>query len=162
MISQWAYYITEGCPAVTGRSSLVDEKGELDLQMVCPDPAYKLTLQEWVTMLEKGSGLYYRWYGPDLLAELEITQQGVDELGRPSYSVFLEFAMKSVKEKLLAEREAEDIRRGEAEGWGTAAEYQKNRARVRELNRILEANALRRGDSLVARELQDQPWQPRR
>jgi hypothetical protein len=146
---KWKRYIDDTCPAVTGRSSLLDTAGNLDTQrIVCPDPAYKMTREEWLTMLSLGQ--WHRWVGDGIFAELSVSGgNGSDGI---SYRIFLRFEDYAVKKNRDEQAEAYAIKNGEANGWGTAAKHAKAKVATAERNKILEANAIKRGDAIVPRD----------
>ena len=146
---KWKRYITDSCPAVTGRSSWLDEAGQLKKGgVICPDPAYKLTREEWLVVMNMGK--FYSWIGDGVIAQLQVGY-GEDPPIGVNYQMFLEFELEDVQKKRNAQADADHIKEGEAKGWNTAAKAAKGKIETEAMNKLLEANAIKRGDQVVAR-----------
>lgn len=142
---KWQRYIRESCPAVSGRSSLLDEAGNLNVGKGCAfDPSYKLTPEEWRAMM--GETQRYEWVGDGVVAKLE-----VDYSSNITYKIFLEFEDLATMVKSDQENQARDLKEGDAKGWGSTAKYMQGKKETEARNKILEANAIKRGDTVVPR-----------
>ena len=146
---KWKRYITDSCPAVTGRSSWLNAAGTLNLEgAVCPDSTYKLTRDDWLTVMRDSQR--YRWIGDGVIAALSINF-GDNPATGVAYQMFLEFELEDVQKKRNAQADADHIKEGEAKGWNTAAKAAKGKIETEAMNKLLEANAIKRGDQVVAR-----------
>ena len=146
---KWKRYIWESCPAVTGRSALLDATGKLDVGTVCSlDPSYKLKRDEWLAMMNRGK--FYRWIGDGVIATLQVGF-GDDPPVGVNYQMFLEFELADVQKKRNAQADADHIKEGEAKGWNTAAKAVAGEKETDAMNKLLEANAIKRGDQVVPR-----------
>ena len=146
---KWKRYIWESCPAVTGRSALLDATGKLDVGTVCSlDPSYKLKRDEWLAMMSVGK--FYRWVGDGVIAELQVGY-GDNPATGVMYQMFLGFELEDVQKKREAQAEADHIKEGEAKGWNTAAKAVAGKKETDAMNKLLEANAIKRGDQVVPR-----------
>ena len=145
---KWQRYIDEHCPAVTGRSSLLDLSGVPDKGNGCAlDPAYKLTREEWLHMMSRTQR--YKWIGEEVIATLEV---GYDNDARGiTYNILLEFEdfprMKKVRNTNLANR----LKEGDAKGWNSTADHHEQLKQIAVRNKLLEENALKRGDQVIPR-----------
>ena len=146
---KWKRYITDACPAVTGRSSWLNAAGGLNIEgVVCPDPAYKLTRSDWLTVMRNGQR--YRWIGDGVISELSVNF-GDNPATGVMYQMFLGFELEDVQKKRNAQADADHIKEGEAKGWNTAAKAVAGKKETDAMNKLLEANAIKRGDQVVPR-----------
>ena len=146
---KWKRYIWDSCPAVTGRSALLDATGKLDVGTVCSlDPSYKLKRDEWLAMMSVGK--FYRWVGDGVIAELQVGY-GDNPATGVMYQMFLGFELEDVQKKRNAQADADHIKEGEAKGWNTAAKAVAGKKETDAMNKLLEANAIKRGDQVVPR-----------
>lgn len=146
---KWKRYIWESCPAVTGKSSLLNENGQLDTGTVCSlDPSFKLDRSDWLAMMSTGK--FYRWIGDGVIAELQVGY-GDNPATGVMYQMFLEFELEDVQKKRYAQADADLIKEGEAKGWNTAAKAAKGKIETEAMNKLLEANAIKRGDQVMPR-----------
>lgn len=145
---KWKRFIRDDCPRVTGRSSLLDLQGHLNPGQSCGlDPSYKLTREEWLPMMKGGQR--YVWIGDGVLAELTIDYSEASESMPMSYQIFLNFQLKQAKDEVDARNLAEELKKGDAKGWNSTAKYNEGMKATAERNKQLEANASKRGDSVV-------------
>jgi hypothetical protein len=133
---------------LTGRSSLLDERGEIASDQYNIDPAYKIPLEDWPIVVSKGP--LWRWVGDGVLASLKVNDYGNSDRG-VDYRMNLEFHLLDVKLKRDAENEARDLQQGDAKGWNSTARLEREKKERAELNKRLEANAIQRGDSVVTK-----------
>jgi hypothetical protein len=145
---KWTRRIDDWCPAVTGRSSFLDEAGELDTSLACPlDPAYQLSLQDWIRMMYMGKN--YEWLGDGVLARLEVRYS--DDIRGITYSVSLAFDDFAAKTRQDEINHLRDLAEGDANGWKSTENYKKAIAENRLKMRILEEHARKRGDKVIQR-----------
>jgi hypothetical protein len=131
---------------LTGRSSYVDATGALDVDASgAPDPAYKLTPQEWKTL---SNSLHFYWEGDGVVAHYSINRGATPDT-KPDYRMGLAFELLDVKLKRDAENLQRDLKAGDAKGWGSTAEHEANKKKNAQRVKQLIANAIKRGDSVV-------------
>lgn len=148
MKGKWRrYYKPEWNTLITGRSSLLDESGQIDSSLWTIDPAYKIPAVDWPTVADKGA--IWRWVGDGVLASLHVKNFGSG--GKLDYRIDLDFELLDVKLKRDAENEARELKEGDAKGWNSTAKYAAAKKDAQARNRILEANAIKRGDSVATR-----------
>jgi hypothetical protein len=145
---QWKRFIHELCPAVTGRSSLLDETGSLDQTLSCPlDPQYRLSMEDWISMV--GRTQDYQWLGDDILATLTVGFS--NDIRGLTYSVRLEFQDFSIKNRRESERTLHVLTEGDAAGRNSTAKRAKELVEARIRIKTLEEKAIERGDKVVPR-----------
>ncbi|HWL86106.1 MAG TPA: hypothetical protein VNO21_09910 [Polyangiaceae bacterium] len=149
---KWKRHIGDACPAVTGRSSLLDEMGQLTADCSA-DPEYEFTREEWlhfahgpIANLPK-----WEWIGDGVFAQLEvqITQSPGDT--HPKFRMSLEFQIDTVRRQVFADNVAHDIEEGKAKGWDVEERIARGKIETAARIKVLEANALKRGDRVVER-----------
>ena len=146
---KWLRKISEFCPAVTGRSNFLEIDGSIKSIGACPlDPAYKIAPAEWRTLAN--SGLSYEWIGDGVIASL-IVDASEDSRGI-TYNISLEYMDHEIKTKHDEKNHAEKLAEGDKKGWNSTSKYNAGIIELREEINLLEANAVKRGDSLVPRE----------
>ena len=91
----------------------------------------------------------YQWVGDGVLATLTIRRS--DDIRGITYSMDLEFEDFGVEARRLEESTARDLAEGDAKGWGSTAQHQKDIAAERARVILLEQNALKRGDRVIPR-----------
>jgi hypothetical protein len=140
---KWQGFISDSCPRVTGRSTLLGLSGTSeDRRVACPiDPSIKLTLEEFSQF--SGEGLVWMWIAEDRIAKLEVDSSTRSDSDDPSYSINLSFELKDAyefyDEQWYIERK-EDI--------GEAAFQEAEKLGKSELKQLEEA-AIKRGDSVL-------------
>lgn len=144
---QWKRYADpEWDVLLTGRSSILDESGNIRRILMTIDPAYRIPDEDWGKVV--AASPTWRWVGDGVLATLEVDNSpGVD--GKPAYRMDLAFELLDIKLKQDAENLAREKKKGDAKGWGTSARYEADKKIVDERNKRLIANAIERGDSVV-------------
>ncbi len=146
---KWKRHIPATCPAIAGRSSLLDENGALTVEgNLCLDPGYRLTPEEWEAVMARSQR--YRWRGDGVLVDLRVSHTTTSTTGL-IYDISLDFRVEAVSNQRDAQRTADRIKEGEAKGWGTAAKIAAGEKADAVRNALLEANALKRGDRVVER-----------
>lgn len=145
---KWRRYIEELCPAVTGRSAFLDAEGKLGQVAGCPlDPGYTLTKDEWITMMREEQR--YQWIGDSVLATFRIAYS--EDSRGITYKFFMEFDDFSIKKRKDEQRIQLSLKEGDEKGWGSTERQQKSTESTREMIKILEANAIKRGDHVISR-----------
>lgn len=143
---KWVRHIPDYCPRVTGRSNFIAIDGQITIFEACPlDPEYHLSAEEWRALVV--DGLSYEWVGGGVIATL-LVRAPEDSRGI-TYDVSLEYADQNIKIKRDAKNQAEKLADGDKQGWNSTAKYKAGMIRVQEKIKVLEANAIKRGDSLV-------------
>lgn len=145
---QWKRFIHDLCPAVTGRSSLLDETGNLNQTLSCPlDPTYRLSMEDWISMI--GRTQDYQWLGDDVLATLTVGFS--NDIRGLTYSIRLEFQDFSIKNRRDSDRTLHVLAEGDAAGRHRTAKRAKELVEARIRIKRLEENAIERGDTVVPR-----------
>jgi hypothetical protein len=131
---------------LTGRSSYLDESGQISRSARSVDPAYKINAQDWLVLARIGPR--WRWVGDGVFAQLSVDNSpGVD--GKPAYRMNIEFELLDVKLKRDADNLAQRLKEGDAKGWGSTAEHEANKKkRAEQIKRLID-NATKRGDSVA-------------
>ena len=145
---QWKrYQDPEWDTLLSGRSSLLDEQGQIADPLMNADPAYAMAAQDWITAAH--NGIWWRFVGDGIYAEF-VVHADPDRAGAaPSYSMDLKFVLLDVKQKVDADNHAREMRQGDAKGWNSTAQYESGKKERQALIKRLEANALRRGDAVL-------------
>jgi hypothetical protein len=131
---------------LTGRSSILNEDGEVDTLPMTIDPNYRIPANEWRSFALKYP--IWRWVGDGILATFDIANSPGQD-GKDAYRMNLSFENLDVKLKLDAKNLAEKLAEGDAKGWNSTAEYEASKKAQAEKNKRLIANAIKRGDSVV-------------
>jgi hypothetical protein len=145
---RWIRYIPDYCPAVTGRSTYLNEAGEVNRAWDCPlDPDYNMPIDDWIKIMKRGKN--YTWMRGNVLATLKISYSFY--AGSDNYMIFLEFEDFVIRERLYDRLNEEDMAAGDANGRNTRAEFAQEKENNMALARRLEANAVKRGDQICPR-----------
>lgn len=145
---RWKRFIGEFCPAVTGRSSFLNEIGEPDHMCSCPlDPQYRLTMDDWIQMIALTQ--YYQWLGDGVLATLTVSFS--NDVRGLTYSIRLEFDDYEIKKRREEARTLENLAEGDADGRNSTAKRAKEIVAAKLRIKNLEENAIKRGDAVVPR-----------
>lgn len=145
---KWRRHISEACPAVTGRSAFLDAGGHLEKIASCPlDPLYTLTHGEWLGLMKYNAS--YQWLGANVLATFKISYS--EDTRGTTYNFLMELDDFAVKTRKDEQRNHLSLKEGDAKGWNSTADYQKDLKARKELNKILEGNAIARGDKVLTR-----------
>ena len=145
---KWRRRIPPFCPAVTGKSTLLDSNGAVGVMVACPlDPAYKVAPADWQTLAL--SALSYQWIGDGILATLEV--RATDDTRGITYNVGLEYENYLFKSKRDEKNLADKNAKGDKQGWNSTAKYKAGIDELTAKVKVLEANAVARGDQLVSR-----------
>ncbi len=145
---KWRRHIPALCPAVTGKSTFLDSEGAVGVMVACPlDPAYKVAPADWQTLAL--SALTYQWIGDGILATLEV--RATDDTRGITYNVSLEYENYLFKSKRDEKNLADKNAKGDKQGWNSTAKYKAGLDALTAKIKVLEANAVARGDQLVSR-----------
>lgn len=146
-LGKWKRFIGETCPAVMGRSTYLDINNKVSNS--CPlDPAFQPPMEDWLLLLRLTT--CYEWIGDGVLATLSV---GFDEDSRGlTYNIDIELQDFAINERRNAAAQALKLAEGDKKGWRSTESYKKGMADNKAAIKILEANAVRRGDRIVSRE----------
>ncbi|QYF94436.1 hypothetical protein KY495_04250 [Massilia sp. PAMC28688] len=144
---KWKRHIPEHCPAVTGRSTMLGLSGEFH-SSTCPiDPSYRFSDTEYLALFKQTQE--YQWMGDGVLATLAVDYSETG--GILMYNFLLKFEDHRIMKKIEEEVAAWKRREGDAKGWNSTQQYEIGLVETAERNKILEQNAIARGDSVVPR-----------
>lgn len=145
---RWTRYLDNLCPAVTGRSSILNEDGEVAQMGACAlDPEYNLSLEEWKKLMMSTQN--YKWIGDGVLAKLTV---GYNDFGRGlNYSIDLDFEDFELKKRRDEIEKTRRMVEGDQKGWKSTEKYLKQIAATKARIAVLENNAVKRGDKLIPR-----------
>jgi hypothetical protein len=132
---------------LTGRSSILDEAGEMNTMQMTIDPSYKIAPEEWPKLAKTGP--IWRWVGDGVLASLTVGYTEREASTVPQYSMDLEFELLDNYTRRFAEYGAQKLKEGDAKGWNSTAKNEASKKDKAELNKRLIANAIKRGDRVV-------------
>jgi hypothetical protein len=144
---KWRRYFLQDQARLTGRSSILHENGSPDPYAAAPDPDYAIPPEDWSAMM--GLGLQWRWLGDGVLATLSASTVGERADGSPDYSIDLDFEDEAIARQTARHNEAEKLKSLDAKGANATAQAQAARIKQQELNKVLEANAVKRGDRVL-------------
>ena len=145
---KWIRFIPDVCPAVTGRSNFIQADGKIALFEACPlDPDYTMTLTEWRTLALKG--LSFEWVGDGLMATLNV--KGTEDSRGVTYRASIEYEDETVRARHHAKNLAEELSRGDQQGWNSTAKHEKNHQIMLRNAKAAEIAAVDRGDKIVPR-----------
>ena len=139
---KWKRYLPDTCPWVTGRSTMLNAAGQVDIG-ACPlDPALVFTAQEWPNLAAQK--LRWQWIGDGRVAALEV-QYAYNRPDVPTYTINLQFELEEAV-KFYAAKELQEMKAefGEAK---VAAGAARGAAEIR----LREEAALKRGDQVIPR-----------
>lgn len=145
---KWGRHIDELCPAVTGRSSFLNEAGEAEQIEACPiDPRHRLSMEDWLQLMRMTQK--YEWLGDGILATLAVGFS--DDIRGITYSIDLEFNDLETKKRRTRSNLARDLAEGDAKGWNSTMKERNNIVALKAKIKILEENARKRGDAVLPR-----------
>lgn len=147
---KWQRYIPEDCPRLTGRSSLISSK-EIKALVSDPllsvgfdcslDPDWKMSAEDWIFIMRSGN--VYMWHGDGRTAKLSVSYTAYADETKPTYSIDLEFELEDARRYYDAKNRPEHIK-----DRGGPAVVAKDEAEHKRIQKILEENAVKRGDPL--------------
>ncbi len=144
----WHRYITSDCPAVTGRSALLDENGELDTSNSCAiDPSYRMSEEDWIASMRIGQR--FKWIGDGVIAQLSVSYT---ESNNIQYAISLELSNAAIAQRRAQAKLSQQLEAGDKAGWGSTSEYKNALQARKDVIATLEKNALARGDKVLVRE----------
>lgn len=147
--TKWLRHIESSCPAVSGRSSILDAEGKLEPVLGCAfDPAYRLSSEEWLAMIKRNE-IRYQWKGSGVLATMHLSAS--EDSRGVTYKFFMEFDDIAIKEKSDLARLKEKLAEGDKKGWRSTEKHEKKLKDNQELIKLLESAAVQRGDLIVPR-----------
>lgn len=145
---KWKRYISEFCPAVTGRSAYLNESGEPAGVGNCPlDPEHNLSTEDWSRLMEMTAN--YQWIGDGVLATMSVRYS--DDARGITYSIDIQFDDLALKRRREQTNLARKLLEGDAHGWNSTAKDREAKLARKTRVKILEENAQRRGDTIVPR-----------
>lgn len=145
---KWKRHVDASCPAVTGRSSYLNEMGELERIGFCPlDPGYKLSDADWIALMAMTQN--YEWTGDGVLATLTVGSS--DDVRGITYSINLEFEDLTIKSRRDEERRQQALAEGGDAELKRVAEMKKSEQARKERIKIWEDSARKRGDAVIQR-----------
>jgi hypothetical protein len=135
---------------LTGRSSYLGADGKINVDIAPLDPLYKIPANEWADIAKLN--LRYKWVGDNVLATLEVGYSYYPNQTKPTYTMGLEFERFNDKDRVHGkEISAENLKKGDAKGWNSTAKAAVAKAEWEAERKVLEANALKRGDQVLAK-----------
>ncbi len=145
---KWKRHIADLCPAVSGRSSFLDENGEAGQIFGCPlDQSYRLSSDEWLQLMRETQ--HYIWIGDGVLARLTVGFS--DDRRGITYAIGLEFEDFAIMNKRQEAERSRRLAAGDAKGKNSTVNEAKQIEAVKQKILILEENARRRGDRVIDR-----------
>jgi hypothetical protein len=144
---KWQRRVAATCPAVTGRSSYLNSVGEIDIGGCGLDPDFRISNEEWTHVFATKQN--YEWLGDNTFAQLTV---GYSQDARGlTYDIVLNFEDYKTKTAIAVESENRRLQEGDAKGWNSSADAAIASKATAEKIKILEANALKRGDQVIKR-----------
>lgn len=145
---KWKRYIPASCPAVTGRSSFLNKSGDIDSTSCAIDPHYKFKSEEWLQLFSRTRN--FEWIGEGILAKLSV---GYDEDIRGiTYNIRITFDDYKTKIDADSENEKRDKTSGDEKGWKSSEKAEASLVKLIARIKVLEDNAVKRGDTLIPRQ----------
>jgi hypothetical protein len=145
---KWKRHIHELCPAVTGRSTFLNEAGEPKQINGCPlDPKHRLSKEDWIQLMRLTQ--YYEWIGDGVLAKL--TVRFSDDVRGITYAMDLDFDDLAIKKRVDQANLNRRLAEGDKNGWNSTENEKKDIAAFKARIKILEENARKRGDMVIPR-----------
>ena len=145
---KWKRQLDPLCPAVTGRSSYLNEHGQIDQLAACPlDPGYKISAEDWRVLMHNPQN--YEWIGDGILARLSIGYME-GSLGL-QYMIDLDFDILEVKRARDEKNLARELQEGDANGWDSTAKMKKDVEALKKRVKMWEESTRQRGDAVIAR-----------
>jgi hypothetical protein len=145
---KWKRYINELCPAVTGRSTFLNEDGEPARINGCPlDPKHRLSKEDWIRLMRLTQN--YKWIGDGVLATL--TVRFSDDVRGITYAMDLDFDDLAIKNRVAQANLDRKLAEGDKNGRNSTEKEKNNIAALKERIKTLEDNAKKRGDTVIPR-----------
>lgn len=135
-------------PAVTGRSSFLNEVGEAEQVMGCTlDPNFRIAMEDWIPLMANTQ--YYEWMGEGVLATLTVGLSS--DVRGITYKIWLDFEDFSMKQRREGALALYQSAQDGANARKIAAQRAIDLIEAKRKIKLLEENAVRRGDSLISR-----------
>jgi hypothetical protein len=142
----WERWVPDYCPAVTGRSSALDINGTLSGE--CPlDPHHVFSEEDFITLFRHQQT--YQWLDNNVRATLEVSYSTRNE--KVVYDFYVKFEDHAVVSLIASESAERERKQGDAKGWNSSQEYEKQRMARKIMIAQLERNATLRGDRVIVR-----------
>jgi len=132
---------------LTGRSSFLDEKGQINSYAASPDPAYAMSLEDWTGLMRLGAQWY--WSGDGILAKLDASAIGEKRDGSPMYQLSIDFYIEKIWDDVLEKDQQYKMKSLAENGVDTAKLIKENKEKQAARKKILEENAIKRGDKVL-------------
>jgi len=132
---------------LTGRSSILDEQGQINSYAASPDPAYVMSLEDWTELMSLGAQWY--WSGDGILAKLDVSTTGKKRDGSPDYQLALDFDIEKILNETLEKDEQYRMKSLAKNGVDTAKLIKEDKESQAARRKILEENAIKRGDKVL-------------
>lgn len=146
---KWRRHIPSLCPAVSGRSSFLSIEETVHPFGACPvDPSFRIDSDDWISLAK--SGITYEWLGDELVARLTV-DTSEDSRGI-RYRISLNYQNLSLRLMRDAKSQAAQLAKGDKAGWNSTSKHATKMIEIASEIKVLEANAVARGDSLVSRD----------
>jgi len=147
MQGRWKRAYPGDVARLTGRSSLLDEQGKIDGYAASPDPAYAMSLDDWKALMNTGAQWY--WSGDGILAKLDVSTTGDNSDGSPAYQLAIDFDNEKVLDDVYEKDEQYKMKSMAENGVDTAKLMKENKEKQAARRKILEENAIKRGDKVL-------------
>ena len=144
---RWKRAFRGNVARLTGRSSLLDEQGKISGNAASPDPAYAMSLEDWTELMYLGAR--WHWSGDGILATLDVMTTGDNSKGLPAYQLSLDFHIEKILDDVLEKDQAYKMESLAKNGVDTAALIKENDEKQAARKKILEENAIKRGDKVL-------------
>ncbi|WP_233233547.1 hypothetical protein [Bordetella sp. LUAb4] len=144
---RWKRAYPDDVARLTGRSSLLDERGKINSYAASPDPAYAMSLEDWTELMRLGAN--WRWSGDGILAKLAASAVGNNPDGSPSYQLSLDFYIEKIWYDALEKDQQYKMKSLAENGVDTAKLIKENKEKQAARKKILEENAIKRGDKVL-------------
>lgn len=144
---KWVRRISLHCPAVTGRSTYLNAEGEIDSGGCALDPDLKMDRDDWKSLFATRQS--FEWLGDGVFSKLSVSYNGANP--NPVYEIVLYYEVYKTKLEIIRENEKRRIALGDSKGWDSSAIAIQETKATEERNKILEVNAIKRGDKTVIR-----------
>lgn len=150
---QWRRRISVNCPAVTGRSTYLGIDGAINTNGCALDPYFMISDEDWIKLFATGQS--FEWLGDGVFSTLSISYDSTEPI--PSYEIVLLFEDFKTTQTIARENEKRRLQLGDAKGWNSTATAARELEANNEKIKVLEANALKRGDKILVRS-NDPEW----
>ena len=105
-------------------------------------------MDDWLILMR--TGRHYQWLGENVEARLTVNFDA--DASRLTYNISLEFNDFAIIHRRIAAEQARELAEGDKKGWKSTEDYKKGMAANKIKVKLLEENAVRRGDRLISRD----------